>query len=85
MHAYLKCLFSQNFLLKLRNFLWGYVKDRVYKDGKPASLAELRQKIAEVISTVSTEMLENVFDNRLEDRLYTCIAQAGEHFAHVLK
>jgi hypothetical protein len=41
-------------------FLWGYVKDRVYAT-PICDVAELRRKITDVISTITSDMLNNTW------------------------
>jgi hypothetical protein len=41
-------------------FLWGYVKDRVYATPM-RDVAELRRKIADVIRTITSDMLNNTW------------------------
>jgi len=59
-------------------FLWGYVKDRVYIPPLAQTLPELRERIRVAVTTVSQDMLNNVWAE-LRHRLETCFAANGQH------
>ena len=58
-------------------FLWGYVKDRVYRT-KVRDLQILRARITEAIASVTPEMLANVW-REVEYRLDIARATSGAH------
>lgn len=64
-------------------FLWGYVKNVVYKD-KPRTLDILKDRIRNVIRNISPETVENV-QQEFIDRLGYCRAVNGGHFQHLIK
>ena len=43
-------------------FLWGYVKDQVYVPPLPASIPELKVRIRTAIETITTDMLQTVWN-----------------------
>ncbi len=63
-------------------FLWGFLKDRIYKNA-PETLAELKLAIETEIQAIESDMLERVFSN-FEERLVACIDQDGGHLEHVI-
>ena len=64
-------------LTPLDFFLWGYVKDRVYRV-KIKDLTHLMTRITDVINSIRPEMLANVW-RELEYRLDVCRATNGSH------
>jgi hypothetical protein len=58
-------------------FLWGYVKDIVYKT-PVTSLDELKPRFVAVIETVTPQMLENTW-REIEYRLNILRATKGAH------
>lgn len=44
-----------------RNFLWGYIKDRMYMPPMPHDLPQLRQNIMDAVAAVDLEMLQCVW------------------------
>lgn len=69
-------------LTSLDFFLWGYVKNIVYKT-KPLDLADLRRRITLAIRSVTPEMFSNIRRN-FYLRLGCCQDVRGEHFEHLL-
>ena len=63
-------------------FLWGCIKDKVYKNN-PKSLAELRQNIETEIKSISTETLAAVINNFVI-RLRYVISTEGKHIEHIM-
>ena len=59
-------------------FLWGYVKDQVYVPPLPASTPELKVRIRTAIETVTTDMLQTVW-NELDYRVDVCRITKGAH------
>ena len=60
-----------------RLFLWGYVKDRVYRT-PVRDVETLQSRIIEVLATVNEEMLENTW-RKIEYRLDILRATNGAH------
>lgn len=63
-------------------FLWGYVKQKVYQKYHK-NLAELRESIANVIKSITPDVLEHVFAN-LQKRLEKVIENNGAHIEQYL-
>ena len=63
-------------------FLWGYLKDRVYK-GNPHSLHELKNEISHSIAEITPETLRKVSRN-MRRRVELCLQENGGHFQHLL-
>lgn len=63
-------------------FLWGYIKDRVYRD-TPRTLAELKAKIETITQSITEETLQNVLKN-MKMRLDFVIREKGGRFEHLL-
>ena len=47
------------------DFLWGYVKDRIYAD-KPSTLEHLKTKIGQVMTEIPPNMCQKVVENYLK-------------------
>lgn len=64
-------------------FLWGHLKNTVYKT-KPANIQELKDRItAEIRRIEQSGMLQNVLQS-FKDRMACCIEVNGQHFEHLL-
>jgi hypothetical protein len=63
-------------------FLWGYLKQRVYKP-IPKTLDELKVNIEREIKKINEEMLKNVFEN-FKKRCSLIVSAEGGHFEHIL-
>jgi hypothetical protein len=63
-------------------FLWGYVKDQVYVPPLPASIPELKVRIRTATETITTDMLQTVW-NELHYRVDVCRITKGAHRAPV--
>ena len=63
-------------------FLWGYVKDQVYVPPLPASIPELKVRIRTAIETITTDMLQTVW-NELDYRVDVCRITNGAHIEHL--
>jgi transposase len=63
-------------------FLWGYLKDRVYRSN-PKSIEELKNAIQTEISSVSEETLNSVITN-FAFRLQCAITNNGSHIENIL-
>lgn len=70
-------------LTKLDFFLWGYVKDLVYKE-PPTTEQNMRQRIMDAFATISPAILRDV-DRSFQVRVNKCLEQNGRHFEHLLK
>ena len=63
-------------------FLWGHVKDQVYVPPVPASIPELKVRIRTAIETITTDMLQTVW-NELDYRVEVCRITKGAHTEHL--
>ena len=63
-------------------FLWGYVKDYVFRE-LPTTITELKANIRDAISSISEDTLKNVVKNT-EFRIRYLIRQNGAHFENLL-
>lgn len=63
-------------------FLWGYLKERVYKN-RPHTLNELKMNITTEINNISVGVLHKVSTNVVK-RIRACINEQGSHFEHML-
>ena len=59
-------------------FLWGYIKNNVYKNNLK-DLDDLKIKLIQEIRSIEKEMLKNVF-SEIEKRLSFCISVEGNTF-----
>jgi hypothetical protein len=62
-------------------FQWGYVKDQVYVP-LPASIPELKVRIRTAIQTITTDMLQTVW-NELDYRVDVCRITKVSHIEHL--
>lgn len=63
-------------------FLWGYLKEKVFKH-RPQTLVELRARIVEEVNAVPREMCIRA-DNSFRKRLQKCIDADGRHLADII-
>ena len=63
-------------------FLWGYLKDIVYRT-RPTNISELKTKIRDAVSTIDEDTLQKVFKN-MENRICFVLREKGGHFEHLL-
>lgn len=70
-------------LTPLDFFLWGFLKDRVFRIGFPRDLNEMYLRILEYCSEPDDEMFERVMES-FAQRIYLCIHENGRHFEHLL-
>jgi hypothetical protein len=61
-------------------FLWGYLKERVYKN-KPLTIQDLRANITTETNIINTGMLTHVSENTVK-RAQICLKEEGGHFQH---
>lgn len=61
-------------------FLWGYLKNRVFRNN-PQTIHALKQAISHEITNLSAELLGRSIEN-LYDRLIYVIGQEGKHIEH---
>jgi len=60
----------------------GYVKDQVYVPPLPASILELKVRIRTAIETITTDMLQTVW-NKLDYHVDVCRITKGAHLEHL--
>ena len=63
-------------------YLWGYLKDRVYKD-KPRIIPELKEAITAEIRAISKEECCRVMNN-LVRKMQVCLQHNGSHSEHII-
>ena len=63
-------------------FLWGFLKDRVYRTS-PQTIDDLKQAIKTEIMGVRTEVLQSVTDG-FKKRIYHLVASEGGHFENLI-
>jgi len=63
-------------------FLWGYIMDQVCVPPLPASIPELKVRIRTAIETITTDMLQTVW-NELDYRVDVCRITKGAHIEHL--
>jgi len=63
-------------------FLWGYLKERVYRN-KPRTIDALKANITGEIQAVTAEVLARNFQN-VARRDQSCLDANGGHFQHML-
>lgn len=63
-------------------FLWGYIKDIVYRN-PPRTISELKTKIGQAIRSINEDMLHRVFEN-MKTRLNFVIRERGGAFEHLM-
>ena len=62
-------------------FLWGYVKEKVYKT-EPTTIENMQQRIRNVFRSITPTVLNRVRNN-FQNRLRLCIQQGGRVFEHL--
>lgn len=70
-------------LTPLDNFLWGTLKNKVYKD-RPRGINDLRNRITQEIQLLNRSGAVRDALRKLEVIYTTCIAQNGRHIAHLI-
>lgn len=69
-------------LTPLDYFLWGYLKDRVYRT-KPQNIAELQQRIRDEMNSIQPEMIKRA-TSTFYNRMAYCQEVNGNQFEHML-
>ena len=63
-------------------FLLAYVKNQVYIPPLPTSIPELKVRITTAIGTITTDMIQTVW-NELDYRVDICRIKKGAHIEHL--
>jgi len=63
-------------------FLWGYVTDHVNVPPLPANIPELKVRIRSAIETITTDMLQTVW-NEFDYRVDVCRITKGAYIEHL--
>ena len=63
-------------------WLWGHLKDRVYRNS-PQTLADLRRNIEREINSISPRHLRKVMSN-FQKRLNMCVENGGQHLKDII-
>ena len=69
-------------LTKMDFFMWGYIKDQVYKT-PPTTKEDMKVRIREVFQNININVLSHV-SRAFENRVHYCLEVAGGHFEHLL-
>lgn len=69
-------------LTKMDFFLWGYVKDEVYKV-PPTTKENMKDRITQVFRNINNNVLNEV-SRSFQERLETCLDVNGGHIEHLL-
>lgn len=64
-------------------FLWGYVKDIVYRD-TPTTVDDMKNRIRRAFASITQQMLQEM-RHSFRKRIQMCLDRNGEHFEHLLK
>lgn len=62
-------------------FLWGHVKNEIFKFEPPQTLAVLEARAEEVFANINRNTLQRVTNTVLK-KCRACVAQNGQHFVH---
>jgi hypothetical protein len=63
-------------------FLWGILKDKVYKN-RPRTIQDLRANITTEINNIDRDTLRCVSENTVK-RANMCLQEEGGHFQHLM-
>lgn len=63
-------------------FLWGYLKQKVFKT-RPHTLQELRERIIEEVNATPRDMCQRAVQN-FRDRLQQCVTANGRHLEDII-
>lgn len=63
-------------------FLWGYLKEKVFKH-RPHTIPELRERIREEVNAIPLDMCQRAIQN-FRERLQQCIAANGRHLKDII-
>jgi hypothetical protein len=69
-------------LMSADYFLWGYLKEHVYKN-KPRTIQDLRANITTEINIINTGMLTHASESMVK-RAQMCLEEEGRHFQHLM-
>lgn len=64
-------------------FLWGHIKNLVYKN-RPQNIEDLQQRIMHEISSIAPNILLDTLQNFVH-RIHYCQEVNGGHFEHLIK
>jgi len=63
-------------------FLWGFLKDHVYRR-RILTIQELKQAIVDEVAAIDEDLRRRVYGN-IQTRLQQCIDVNGDHLPHVI-
>lgn len=69
-------------LTPLDFFLWGVLKDMVYKE-VPTTVQDMRERIIRACSLIQTDIINRAIQS-MRIRVQACIESGGHHFEHLL-
>ena len=64
-------------------FLWGYVKEQLFRHHKPTTYDELKAAVREVFQSIPTDMLQRACRS-VKKRIQLLQQENGGHFEHLL-
>lgn len=63
-------------------FLWGYLKDRIYRTA-PTTLDDLKIAITQEVTAIGADALKYVIRN-FQKRVYELVVSNGKHFENLI-
>ena len=63
-------------------FLWGYLKEKVFKH-RPRSLEDLKERMKQEIDSIPPELTRRVMKN-FRERLQQCVTKDGRHMSDII-
>ena len=64
-------------------WLWGYARDQIYKNPRPVSMEDLRDRVVTVLDSIDRQLIRRAYSNFLK-RCEACVSVEGGHFEHLL-
>ena len=65
------------------NFLWGYLKSKVFQSNPPRTIEALKERIRQEVEAIPQQTLLNVV-NSFVPRLQECVRQNGGHLSNII-
>lgn len=64
-------------------WLWGYIRDKLYRDPRPRTLEALQERLTSLLDSVEVEMMRSSYRSFLR-RCELCSENGGGHFEQFL-
>jgi hypothetical protein len=64
-------------------WLWGAIRDQLYRQPVPETLPELQARLSILLSTISSDTIKRAHDSFIQ-RCILCRESNGDHFQHFL-